>query len=153
MTQDLSGRIAAFLDLYHVMSLATSGPDGAHAANLFYVRDGLSLFWVSDADTRHSRDLEANPRVAATIAPDYTDFAAIRGVQMHGEARRVSEIAQRARILLLMVRRYPFLGRLAEAPAALRAAYERIPVYQLTPADIVLIDNTKGFGHKETLAL
>jgi uncharacterized protein YhbP (UPF0306 family) len=153
MTQDLSGRITAFLDLYHVMSLATCGPDGAHAASVFYVRDGLSLCWVSDAETRHSHDLEANPRVAATVAPDYTDFAAIRGVQMHGHARRVTDTIHRAGVLFLMVRRYPFLGRIADAPAALRAAYERIQVYQLTPADIVLIDNTKGFGHKETLAL
>lgn len=153
MTDDLSGRITAFLDLYHVMSLATCGAEGAHATNLFYVRDGLSLYWVSDTDCRHSRDIAANPRVAATIAPDYTDFAAIRGVQMHGEARHVTELAHRARILLLMVRRYAFLGRLADAPAKLRAAWERIQVYQLTPADIVLIDNTKGFGHKETLTL
>ncbi len=153
MSQDLSERIAAFLDLYHVMSLATSGPDGAHAANVFYVRDAFSLYWVSEADSRHSRDLESDPRVAATVAPDYTDFALIRGVQLHGRAHRVSDTLTRARVLLLMARRYPFLGRLADAPAALRAAYERIQVYRLAPADIVLIDNTKGFGHKETLAL
>ncbi len=153
MNDELSGRIADFLDLYHVMSLATLGRQGPHAANVFYARDGLSLFWVSDADTRHSHDIEANPHVAATVAPDYSDFAMIRGVQVHGAVQRVAEVGERSRLLALLETRYPFLARLADAPPALRAAYERIQVYRLTPVDMVLIDNTKGFGHKETLNL
>jgi uncharacterized protein YhbP (UPF0306 family) len=151
MNHDLSRRIAEFLDLYHVMSLSTTGPQGAHAANVFYARDGLSLFWVSDADTRHSRHIEANAQVAATVAPDYSDFATIRGVQIRGTARCVVEADQRARLLALLEARYAFLARLAGGPPALRAAYERIQVYRLSPVEIVLIDNTKGFGHKETL--
>lgn len=153
MDHKLFRRIADFLDLYHVMSLATVGPHGAHAANVFYARDGTSLFWISDAETRHSQHIEASPRVAATVAPDYTDFAAIRGVQVHGTARRVVDTEQRARMLALLQTRFPFLARLAEAPPALRAAYDRVQVYRLDPATMVLIDNTKGFGHKETLTL
>jgi len=40
---------------------------------------------------------------------------------------------------------------LAEGPPKLREAYARTAVYRLQPARIVLIDNSKGFGHKETL--
>lgn len=153
MNDDLARRIAHFLDLYHVVSLATAGPDGPHAANVFYARDGLSLFWVSEAESRHSCDIEANPRIAATIAPDYTDFMQVRGVQMHGTARRIADAGARARMLALLEARYPFLAQLAEAPPLLREAYQRIQVYCLTPTDIVLIDNTQGFGHKETLVV
>ena len=153
MSDDLAERVENFLDLHHVMSLATLGPDGAHAANLFYARDGLTLFWVSDGDTRHSRHIAADPRVSATVAPDYADFAAIRGVQIRGRAEHVTATMQRIRLLALLAARYAFLGRMAEAPAKLRAAYERTQVYRLTPAEIVFIDNTKGFGHKETLTL
>jgi uncharacterized protein YhbP (UPF0306 family) len=32
-------------------------------------------------------------------------------------------------------------------------AYAQSAVYRLDPKRIVLIDNTKGFGHKETLEL
>ncbi|MGC2777335.1 MAG: pyridoxamine 5'-phosphate oxidase family protein, partial [Bradyrhizobium sp.] len=102
MSDDLAERVKNFLDLYHVMSLATLGPDGAHAANLFYARDGLTLFWVSDADTRHSRHIAADPRVSATVAPDYSDFAAIRGLQMRGRAEHVTATMPRVRLLALL---------------------------------------------------
>jgi hypothetical protein len=36
MHAQAAARIAAFLDAHHVMSLATSGRDGPHAASLFY---------------------------------------------------------------------------------------------------------------------
>ena len=79
---DLADRIAEFLDAHHVMSLATCGPHGPHGANVFYARDGLSLLWVSDRQSTHSMNIEINPQVSATIAPDYRDFAEIRGVQI-----------------------------------------------------------------------
>ena len=86
MADELADRIAAFLDAHHVMSLATLGPDGPHAANLFYARDGFTLFWVSDPASRHSVEVGADTRVAATIARDYSDYATIQGLQASGRA-------------------------------------------------------------------
>ncbi len=148
---DLARRIGAFLAAHHVMSLASLGADGPHAANLFYACDGLALLWVSDADTRHSHQIGADPRVAATVAPDYADFASIRGLQIAGTARRLVADDERTKGLALMEARYPFLKQLAEGPAKLRDAYARTAVYRLEPARMVLIDNSKGFGHKEIL--
>jgi uncharacterized protein len=148
---ELSARIAAFLDAHHVMSLATAGKSGPHAANLFYARDGLSLVWLSDAGTRHSQDVEAKGQVAATVAPDYSDFPLIRGVQIEGTARRVADGGERARLFRLLAARYPFLAQLAFAPPAVRAACDNAEIYRLRPERIVLVDNTRGFAHKETL--
>jgi uncharacterized protein len=153
MSADLAERIGAFLAAHHVMSLATFGPNGPHATNLFYACDGLALVWVSEPDTRHSREIEADSRVAATVAPDYSDFAAIRGVQIAGTARRIVAEDHRMRHLALLEARYPFLRQLTAEPAKLRQAYARISVYRLEPARAVMIDNTKGFGHKETIEL
>ena len=152
MSDDLARRVAAFLAAHQVMSLATYGAAGPHAANLFYACDGLALVWVSEEDARHSREIEAEPRVAATIAPQYTDFALIRGLQITGTAYKIAA-QDKARHLALLEVRYPFLRQLAEAPAELRAAYARVAVYRLEPVRITLIDNTKGFGHKETFDL
>lgn len=135
------------------MSLATCSAAGAHATNLFYACDGLALIWVSEPDTQHSLEIEANPRVAATVAPDYSDFAAIRGVQIAGAARRVRAVDERMRHIARLEARYPFLRQLAAGPLKLREAFARTAVYRLQPARIVLIDNTKGFGHKETLEI
>ncbi len=149
----LSQEIKSFLAAHHVMSLATYGAAGAHATNLFYACDGLALIWVSEPDTQHSREIEADPRVAATVAPDYSDFAAIRGVQIAGVARRILAADERMRHLAQLEARYPFLRQLAAGPLKLREAFARTAVYRLQPARIVLIDNTKGFGHKETLEI
>jgi uncharacterized protein YhbP (UPF0306 family) len=153
MTDGLKRQIGAFLAAHHVMSLATFGSSGPHATSLFYACDGLALVWVSEPDTQHSRDIEADPRVAATVAPDYSDFSAIRGVQIGGAARRIEAADERIHHMAQLEARYPFLGQLAAGPLKLRQAYARTAVYRLQPARIVLIDNSKGFGHKETLEL
>jgi len=149
----LSQEIGSFLAAHHVMSLATFGASGVHATSLFYACDGLALVWVSGSDTQHSREIEADARVAATVAPDYSDFAAIRGVQITGTARRIVAAGERLRHLAQLEARYSFLRQLAAKPLKLRQAYARTAVYRLQPASIVLIDNTKGFGHKETLEI
>jgi pyridoxamine 5'-phosphate oxidase-like protein len=79
MNEYLISRVAEFLDPHHVMSLATVGEDGPHAANLFYARDGCALIWVSDPASRHSRHIEERTEVAATIARDCCDFPDVQG--------------------------------------------------------------------------
>jgi uncharacterized protein YhbP (UPF0306 family) len=149
---ELRHRIEAFLAAHHVMSLATAGPEGPHAANLFYACNGLALIWISDPKTRHSRDVEAEARVAATIAPDYSNFAQIRGLQIHGLAQRVREEERNAHLALLE-NRYSFLRQSAQGPQKMRDAYTQAAVYRLDPQRIIMIDNTRGFGSKETLDL
>jgi uncharacterized protein YhbP (UPF0306 family) len=151
MTTELAGQVGAFLAAHHVMSLATLGASGPHATNLFYACDGLALLWVSDLESQHSREIAADPRVAATVAPDYSDFVAIRGLQITGAARQIMETEDRMRHLARLEARYRFLAQLAGAPLKLSEAYARTTVYRLQPTRIIMIDNTKGFGHKETL--
>lgn len=153
MDSEFERQVATFLAAHHVLSLATTGPDGAHAANLFYACDALALIWVSDATTRHSLHIDADPRVAATIATDHASFATIRGLQIAGRAQRIVSEPERARCLALMEERYPFLRQPEGASAKLRDAYARTAVYRLQPTRITLIDNTRGFGHKETLEM
>ena len=153
MNTELGQQVAAFLTAHHVMSLASVGSSGPYATSVLYACDGLALVWVSEPGSRHSREIEADPRVSATVAPDYSDFAIIRGVQMTGAARRIVAADERIRHLAQLEARYSFLGQLAAAPLKLRQAYARTAVYRLDPVRIVLIDNTKGFGHKETLEI
>ena len=152
-TEALRAEIEAFLAAHHTVSLATVDDQGLpHAANVLYALDGLALYWMSDTETRHSRHIEVQPRVTATVAPDYADFRLIRGLQIFGTVRRLAggESLATAR---RMVSRYGFLAQLASGPAALRAAFEKAGFYCLEPERITLIDNTQGFGHKETLEL
>ena len=60
MSAALRARIEAFLQAHHVMSLATSGPEGPWSAAVFYASDGVTLYFLSAAASRHSRDIEAS---------------------------------------------------------------------------------------------
>ena len=113
--------------------------------------DAFSLYWTSGPGTRHSLAIERNPCVAATVAPDYEDFRAIRGLQIAGRARRLSEAAEAAHARELLRRRFAFLRELDRMPAALRAALDKAAYYRLDPDTITLIDNTRGFGNRHTL--
>jgi len=153
MTTETAMRVAAFLDAHHVVSLATCGPDGPHAASVLYARDGFALLWISDPTSRHSTDVEADARVAATVAPDYADIDDIRGVQISGYACAVTGASHRANARRLLEARYPCVKQLSHGAPALREAYARGEFYRLDPCRVVLIDNGRGFGHKETLDL
>jgi len=153
MSAETVTRIAAFLDAHHVMSLATSGRHGPHAANLFYVRDGFALLWVSDPNSRHSVDIADNGCVAATIAPDCLNIDDIRGVQISGRAHVITGEALRADARRLFEARYPQVKRSFAADSALGQAYAEMGFYRLEPARMVLIDNSRGFAHKETIEL
>ncbi len=152
----LRAEIEAFLEAQHTVTLATVSEDGAaHAASLLYARDGLALVWTSDPATRHSRHVERHlargVEVAATVAPDYADFRAIRGLQLHGRAAVIADPEGVAAARALMLARYSFLRELASGPPALRAAWEKAAFYRFAPRRIALIDNTRGFGHKAAL--
>jgi uncharacterized protein len=150
--EELEQRIQSFLDSQHVMSLATRGADDdVHAASLFYALDGLSLLWTSDPGTRHSQQLASHAGVAATIAPDCSDYASVRGLQISGVARRLQVPAEVERASGKMLSRFPFLQQLAAGPPSLREAWAKAGFYRLDPERITLIDNSQGFGHKATL--
>jgi uncharacterized protein YhbP (UPF0306 family) len=119
---------------------------------VFYVRDGYALLWVSDPKSRHSANLAADGRVAATVAPDYFDMDDIRGVQISGRAHVIGA-SHRPNARGLLEARYPCVHRLAQGPPALREAYARMELYRLEPSRMVLIDNGRGFGHKDILDL
>lgn len=147
----LQEEILDFLRSQHVMSLAAIVDGAAHAANLMYALEGLSVFWTSDPGSRHSLAIERDPRVAATVAPDYTDFRLIRGVQIAGRARRLDAPAEAALARELLRRRFQFLREVEALPAALRAALDKAAYYRLDPDTLTLIDNTREFGNKRTL--
>jgi len=148
-----AARVAAFLDAHHVASLATCGAHGPHAANVFYVREQFALLWVSDPRSRHSAELEAEPRIAATVAPDCFDMDDVRGVQISGNAHVITSESRRVRARLLLEARYPCVKRLSRGATSMKEPYADMEFYRLEAMRIVLIDNSRGFAHKETLEL
>jgi uncharacterized protein YhbP (UPF0306 family) len=150
MDGTLRTRVEEFLDRHHVMTLATAGSGAPWAAAVFYVRDGLRLYFVSSPRSRHAQDLAANPRVAAAIQGECQGWTEIEGVQLEGRVAPVDD-AELPRVRALYGARFPFLGNAGEVPPAILAALARVRWYELVPEALYLLDNSRGFGHRERL--
>jgi uncharacterized protein YhbP (UPF0306 family) len=148
----LRERVQGYLRAHHVMTLATCGAAGPWAAALFYVHEGSTLFFLSSPNSRHAQDLELDPRVAVAIQDNVAEWSQIQGLQIEGHARRLGG-NEEARARALYAARFPLIGALAQAPAALRDAFARVRWYAVTARRVRWIDNSLGFGHRDELDL
>ena len=144
----LPDTVARYLGQHHVMTLATQGPDGPWASAVFYAADGDALTFLSSPGTRHSRNLAADPRCAATIHSEVAEWQLIRGIQLEG---RVDELAgdERERAIGRYGEKFPF-DRPAVAAPAIVQALARVRWYRLRIARLHFIDNQRGFGQRQT---
>lgn len=140
-----------YLATHHTLTVATAGPDGPWAAALFYANDAFVLYWLSDPGSRHSLNIAHNPRVAITIHEDYRDWRMIQGLQMEGTAERLGAPGSAEGPMRIYAAKYPFLRDWRNPPPALAAALDSARVYRFTPSRVLLIDNTRGFGHRDEI--
>lgn len=153
MTRDaVRERVLGYLRAHHVVTLATHGTAGPWAAAMFYVNDGFKLHFISSPKSRHGVNVAAHPRIAATIQEDYADWPDIRGVQLEGIAGEISgDEEKRARALY--GEKFPVVGTLSKAPAAIVAALAKVRWYRIVPERLYFIDNSRGFGHRDEIDL
>ena len=151
------------------MTVATAQGEIPWAASVFYANDGFTLYFLSDPESRHSKDIAENPVVAVTVNEDYHDWRKIKGIQMDGKAELVSTEGEIARATAAYVAKYPFtavylklmsspfpkvvkyleklLSRLPSVPSFTTTVSHRF--YKVVPEKVRFIDNEKSFGHHE----
>lgn len=142
-----------FLAEQTTLTLGTLNPDlSPYLCDVFFAHDlALSFFFLSDPRTQHAQNLTRTSKVSATVHQAVTDWQAIRGVQMMGEAMRVNE-AERERGFEMYVAKFPFVREWLPSVEALGQLHKRfgiIELYKIMPRWLRWIDNTQGFGHKE----
>ena len=174
MQDELRQTVLAFLQQHHVMTLATQGAapaDGAApaggtapaqsdqdddsgpwAAAVFYAHADTTLYFLSSARSRHARDLARDARVAVSIQSQPADWKDIRGIQLQGRAVQL-EGAERLAAMARYGLRFPIVGNLAQAPAAIVQAFAKVSWYRIDAKCLFFIDNSKGFGHRDRLDL
>lgn len=148
----LPADVAAQLGRHHVMTLATVGEDGPWAAAVFYAHDDARLYFLSSPSTRHARNLAQDARCAATVQHDVADWPAVLGIQIEGRAQALDGDAART-AHEVYGRKFPLVADLGRAPLAIATAFARIRWYRLDAARVHLIDNRRGFGHRDTFEL
>lgn len=152
MQDALRGQAERYLREHHVMTLASHGDEGVWAAAVFYANDGFAIYFLSSPTSRHGSNLARNPRVSAAIHEDYADWKAIKGVQLEGIATELSG-DEEAEARRLYGAKFPIVGILGQAPAAIVAALAKVRWYRLMPERLYFIDNSAGFGHRDEIDL
>lgn len=136
-------RLERFLDENQILCVATAACGQSYSATVFYafLRETVSLTFLSDADSRHARDALANPLASGAIASGGKSIEEIRGVQILG------------RIICLGA-----TDALAGEAGDVYARYlDRVPdargqsscLWQFVCEWMKFTDNTRGFGFKE----
>ncbi len=147
---ELRERIRQFLADHTTLTLATVAEDGRpQAAPLFFAEmDDLSLVFISERKSRHSRNVSRDDRIAATIYADGQVWQSIQGVQLEGSCRALSGRAARAAREVYLAK-YAFIAQ----NNVLAMMLKLVTFYEIKPRWIRLVDNSQGFGHKEELHL
>lgn len=152
MTDRLNIRVEQYLRDHNVATLATGSAGDLWAAAVFYVSDGFTLYFLSAPTSRHALHLEQNPRVAVTIQEDYADWLKIKGVQLEGVASELSG-TEEEKARRLYGRKFPVVGLLAQAPAAIVKALAKVRWYRIDPQRLFFIDNSLGLGQRAEVDL
>lgn len=150
---DLIATVTQFLDGCRTASLATADADGRpHAANVQYARgngDGdstLTLYWVSDPGSEHSRHLADRPDAGITIYSHDDTATNIHGVQLRGRCEVVPDEEAWGHVWDLYTRKYPVVTTMPQVREMIDDG--RQCFYRFTPTWIRWIDNRRGFGWK-----
>jgi len=136
------------------MSLATTGPDGPWAADVFFAPRSLQeLVFISSPATQHARNLSDSAAVAATIHVDVgSDWRAIRGLQLAGTAALVPgdglAVAREA-----YFQKFAFARRLLEPNSEVQSKTGDTRFFALRVQRLYLVDNRLGFGVRHAIDL
>lgn len=126
------------------MTLSTADPQGRpHSAALYFAADAqANLYFYSDPDSRHARSAVAGQPAAVSIHPLVEGWEEIRGLQMEGELRAVTDEEESQKAWQLYTQKFPFT-------AGLKDLMDRNALFVFTPRWTRLVDNLRGFGFKE----
>jgi len=145
-------RVRGYLRDHRVATLASCGDQGPWAAAVFYANRGSTLYFLSAPKSRHCLNLAHNPQVAVTIQEDYSDWLEIKGIQFEGVALEISG-AEEALARRLYGQKFPVVGLLAQAPAAIVKALAKVRWYRIDPTRLYFVDNSLGLGSREEIGL
>lgn len=142
--------LVSYLKEHHVVTLATAVGGQPWAAALFYASQDLTIYFLSDPESRHCANIQQNPVVSAAIHQNYLDWREIRGLQLEGVVEEVPtrEVPVAMEVYLS---RFPFVRELATPEGLFRVAGRVMSakVFRLLPSRLLLLDNRKGFGYRE----
>lgn len=154
MSKDTT-KLHQFLHHESVLTLSTHDSEGDWSAPVLYVADTtqapFSLYFLSSANSRHTKALSEGILTAASIYSDYTgQWQSIRGAQMQVTITQVDE-SKTAPIEALYFSRFPDIKTLIDNPQTkqeqlIGAAFAKSFFYKVTPSFVRFTNNSDSFA-------
>lgn len=135
--------VREYVKTNNVIQLATSMDGQPWICNVhFYADDDLNIYWRSTPERRHSKEIAANPKVAAVIKvhENTPEEDYIIGMTVEGTAQLLAEATDHAVVDAYCQK----LGKDDEARAKMKDGTDPNKFYKLTPKNFVIF-NTRDF--------
>jgi nitroimidazol reductase NimA-like FMN-containing flavoprotein (pyridoxamine 5'-phosphate oxidase superfamily) len=130
------------------MTIATNRADGyPQATSVSFVNDGLVIYFACDPASQKNANILRDGRVSIAVDLPYQRWDEIRGISAGGRAQAVTGKEERARVMRLMLDKFPQIA------AFDTNAMDDVAVIRVEPEVIALLDYRKGFGHSQTIYL
>jgi len=148
----LREKVGAYLGAHRVLVLCTHGPEGPWASPVYYASDSsLSLYFFSDPETRHGRNLARRGWASGAVTEEYERWEEIQGVQLEGPVDVLTG-PEREAALRVYLCKYPWARAFLSPEGAFFAAVgSKMALYRLRPVRAGFTDNRQGFGHRDWL--
>ncbi len=146
--------VVRFLEQHAAMTVATADPQGVPwATPVFYVNDGLCLYWLSNPRNRLSTCLAANPRAVATIIGPGPEWSLMQGLQIEGKVSMVRAWREYFRCARLFIRKFPDFSHQFLPSTAVQRVRDvgQRRFYALESERLWFTDHTQGFGARVEL--
>jgi len=143
--------VQSLLNSVSAMTLATSADGRPWAADVYFAASGYELVFFSSPASRHSRNLAANSRCAATVHPSAASWREIKGLQMEGTAECMTGAEATAHALLVYGAKFPFARDLMANPLEMGKKAMNVKAHMFRPECIHYLDNALGFGTRFSL--
>lgn len=148
MDKQLRSQIISIIDDVDDMTIATIREDGfPQATTVNFINDGLTIYFMTPADSQKARNIEKNNKVSLTINREYKGWDDIEGLSIGALAVSVHDPAEQEKIGSLLLEKFPEAAQY-ESTSDIEIAFIRIE-----PTVISLLDYKKGFGYTRTIEL
>ncbi|NLX29558.1 MAG: hypothetical protein GXY59_11370 [Bacteroidales bacterium] len=129
--------ITDFIRKHHVVTLATCAGSVPWVCHCFYayMKEENWLVFTSDDQTRHVREVLANPEVAGGIVLETSVVSKVQGIQFRGTMRRPTE-EEKGSVTRAYLARFPF------------AVLMNASLWIVEIHSVKMTDNRLGFGKK-----
>lgn len=106
----------------------------------FTYDDDLNLYFASDANRRHCKEISMNPNVSGTIHEQHTIDMRPRGLYYEGTAERLTDVTEDSTAFKLFVDRFNFSPDMLESATA----EEGPKFFKITVSDWYLFDGRES---------